>query len=141
MTEVYIKESCFLDLKQIAEEEREEHKESAAVLYGFGDTIAKCEKYISEKASAGNVEWNNQDDLVKVLNEASLRGVFHSHLFASANPSTTDMKVMQGLSRWCKMMERRPLYFVIGAFFPEFGIVVWEMDENYNLTHKKVLMA
>ena len=140
MNDIYFNKDCFYKLFKIAKEEFIEHKEAAAILYGSISTIINCEKYESDKSNGSVVKWNDQEDLVKVLNEIGLKGIFHSHLFGSCNPSITDINVMKGLTNWAKMMNKPPLVSVIGGFWSDtFKVIVWEMDENYQCNARNII--
>jgi len=138
--DITVTKDCYLKLFTIAMDEAQKHKEAAAVLYGTEDSIQTCKKYHSDKSNAGVVEWNSQEDFVNILNEVSLRGIFHSHLFPSCSPSSTDMAVMRGLTHWAKMMEKPTLFFVIGGFWgKDFKLIVWDMDKHFKVQAHNII--
>jgi len=138
--DITVSKDCYLKLFTIATDEAQKRKEAAAVLFGTEHSIDTCKKYHSDRSSGAVVEWNSQEDFVNILNEVSLRGIFHSHLFPSCSPSGTDMAVMRGLTRWAIMMEKPTLFFVIGGFWgKELKLIVWEMNKNFKLDHRNII--
>lgn len=101
--------------------------ESCAILYGKNNTITKVKRYDAIQTQA--LVTSNITDIMKFLTKKNFIGVFHSHLFEGASPSSVDK---DSLSGWTAARAPLPVYSLIGCL-PHFKMKCWSMDKDFNI--------